>query len=318
MNELEVRRVKGLGGLRAVGADIRKNRVMWLMILPVLIYAFIFGYLLMPGAYVALVDYKFAKGIFGSRFVGLKNFGFLVINGDLWRITRNTVLYNAAFIVLGNLIEITVAVMLSEIASRWFKRSAQSILLFPYFISYVIVGIFAFSMFNYDTGTVNGLISWLGFEKHDFYSDKSIWKYIIFGFYTWKGTGYGVVIYLAAILGINTEVVEAAHIDGANIFQRTRHLTIPALKPTFVILLLFGLGGILHGQFDLFYNLIGDNSVLFPQTDIIDTYVYRSLLGSFNFANSAAVGLYQSFFGLVVVLAVNFVVKRSSPDYALF
>ncbi|NLG24579.1 MAG: sugar ABC transporter permease [Clostridiales bacterium] len=288
------------------------------MILPTLAYALVFGYLLMPGAYVALVDYKYAKGIFGSQFVGLRNFGFLLINGDLWRITRNTVLYNLAFVLLGNLIQMAVAVMLSEVAGRAFKRSAQSIMLFPYFISYVIVGVFAFSMFNYDTGTVNGLLQFMGFEKHDFYSDPSIWKYIIFAFYIWKGTGYGVVVYLAAILGINAEVVEAAHIDGANIFQRTRYLTLPSLKPTFAILLLFGLGGILNGQFDLFYNLIGTNSVLFPQTDIIDTYVYRSLLGSFNFANSSAVGLYQSFFGLVVVLTVNYVVRRVNADYALF
>lgn len=298
--------------------EIRKNWALFLMIFPVLLYFFIFGYVLMPGAYVAFVNYKHIDGIFGSQFVGFKNFEFLIQNGDLWKITKNTLLYNVAFILVGNFVQIVLAVMISQAANRVFKRLSQSILLFPYFISFVIVGVLAFSMFNYDTGSVNNMLVSMGFEKHDFYSDQGIWKYILLAFNTWKGMGYGVIVYLAAIMGINADVYEAADIDGAGAFQKIRYLTLPSLKPTFVMLLLFSLGGILRGQFDLFYNLIGDNSVLFPQTDIIDTYVYRSLLGSFNFANSAAVGLYQSVIGLLIVLSVNFSVKKINPEYALF
>ena len=298
--------------------EISKNRVMFLMILPVLIYFFVFGYILMPGAYIAFVNYKYNAGIFGSKFVGLKNFEFLLINGDLWRITRNTVMYNLFFILLGGFIEVTLAIMLSQIKNILFKRVSQSVILFPYFISFVIVGVFAFSMFNYATGSVNNLLVSLGFPKHDFYSDPGAWKYIIFAFNTWKGMGYGIIIYLAAILGIDAEIYEAANIDGATAFQKIRFITVPHLKATFIMLLLFNLGGILRGQFDLFYNLIGNNSVLFEQTDIIDTYVYRSLLGSFNFSNSAAVGLYQSTLGLIIVLSVNYIVKHIKPEYALF
>ena len=126
------------------------------------------------------------------------------------------------------------------------------------------------------------------------------------------------IVYLAAITSLSTEIYEAAYIDGANTFQKIFYITLPQLRPTFMILLLFSLGGILRGQFDLFYNIIGDNSLLFPQTDIIDTYVYRGLIGNFNFSNSAAVGLYQSLFGLIIVVSVNAIVKKVNPEYALF
>ncbi|HBI74509.1 MAG TPA: sugar ABC transporter permease, partial [Lachnospiraceae bacterium] len=157
-----------------------------------------------------------------------------------------------------------------------------------------------------------------GFESHDFYSDQGIWKYIIVAFKIWSGTGYGMIVYLATITGISNEIYEAASLDGAKAVQRIRYITLPLLKPTAVLLLLFGLGGILKGSFDLFYNLIGNNSVLYPQTDIIDTYVFRSLVGQFNFSLSAAVGFYQSLFGLIFVLTINCIVKKIEPDYALF
>jgi len=158
----------------------------------------------------------------------------------------------------------------------------------------------------------------LGFERYSFYSDPYIWKYIIVAFNLWKSTGYGMIVYLASITGIDSELYEAAYMDGASHWQRIRYITLPMLKPTFVLLVLFGLGGILRGSFDLFYNLIGNNSVLYPQTDIIDTYVFRSLVGQFNLPLGAAVGFYQSIFGLVAVLTVNYIVKKIEPDYALF
>lgn len=303
---------------KGITKELKTNWILFLMILPVLIYFFIFSYMLMPGAYVAFVKYRNVDGIFGSQFVGFKNFEFLIKNGDLWRITKNTFLYNIAFMAVGNFVQVVLAIMIGQVGNRLFKRLSQSIILFPYFISFVIVGILSFGMFNYDTGSVNTMLVSLGFEKHDFYSDQGVWKYILLMFNTWKGMGYGVIVYLAAIMGIPADIYEAADIDGASAWQKIWRITLPALKPTIVMLILFSLGGILHGQFDLFYNIIGDNSVLFPQTDIIDTYVYRSLLGSFNFSNSAAVGLYQSVVGLVIVTSVNAIVKKVSPEYALF
>lgn len=299
-------------------AELKKNKVLFLMILPVLVYFLIFSYFVMPGVYIAFVNYNYTAGIFRSPFVGMNNFRFLVLNGDLWRITRNTLMYNVVFMLLGNIIQITIAIMLSEIASKKFKKISQSLMLFPNFLSFVIVGIFAYNLFNFDHGVINSLLVRMGMEKHDFYSDSGIWKYIIVLFHIWKGTGYGMIIYLATIVGISAEIYEASDIDGANIYQKILYITLPSIKPTFVMLLLFGLGGIMRGQFDLFYNLIGNNSLLFAETDIIDTYVYRSLIGNFNFSLSSAVGFYQSLFGLVFVLTINYIVRKIDEDYALF
>lgn len=288
------------------------------MISPIIIYFIVFAYIPMPGAYIAFVDYNIGNGIFGSKFVGLKNFEFLIKTGDLWRITKNTLLYNIAFLALANIFQVAFAIMISEIASKWFKKLSQSIILLPHFISMVIVGFFAYNFFNYNYGFINTILTNLGFAKHDFYSDQGIWKYIIVFFKIWASTGYGMIIYLAAITGISSEIYEAAELDGATAWQKIRCIIVPLLKPTVILLFLFGLGGILKGSFDLFYNLIGNNSVLYKQTDIIDTFVFRSLVGQFNFSQGAAVGFYQSVFGLILVLTVNAIVKRIEPDSALF
>lgn len=307
-------------GIKSVGHELIRNKVLFLMISPVVIFFILFCYLPMPGAYIAFVDYNLNDGIFGSTFVGLKNFEFLAANGTLWMLTKNTILYNLVFLGLGNLIQVAFAIMLSEVNNKIFKKVSQSIILLPYFISMVIVGVFAYNFFNYSNGFVNSILVNLGFEKHDFYSDQGIWKYIITGFKIWSGTGYGMIVYLATITGISQDIYEAAYIDGADNWKRIIYITLPMLRPTVVLLLLFGVGGILKGSFDLFYNLIGNNSIFFPQTDIIDTYVFRSLAGAstLNFPASAAVGFYQSIFGLILVLIVNFIVRKVEPDSALF
>lgn len=307
-------------GPRRLVGEIRKHWVLFLMIIPALAYFIIFCYLPLPGVYIAFVDYNAGKGIFGSAFVGLDNFRYLVQSGQLWTITRNTLLYNLAFLLLGNVLQIVIAVMLAELGGRFFKRLSQSIILLPYFISFVIVGVFAYNMFNFDSGFINTIRAALGMDKYAFYSDPGIWKYIIVVFNIWHGLGYGVIIYIAAISGIDTDIYEAATIDGASRMQRIRYITVPMLKSTFMMLVIFALGGIMRGSFDLFYNLIGSNSVLYPQTDIIDTFVFRSLAGTgqFNFSQGAAAGLYQSVFGLVLVLVVNTIVRKVDPDNALF
>ena len=304
--------------LRNFFNEAGRNKVLLLMLLPTVLYLIVFCYIPMPGVYIAFVNYNLNRGIFGSPFVGFKNFEFLIKNGDLWRITRNTLLYNFVFLALGNFIQMLFAVLISEIESRWFKRISQSVILLPTFISMVIVGVFAYNLFNYDYGFVNSLLHAAGNEKFDFYSNPGIWKYIIVAFKIWSATGYGSIVYLAAITGFDPEIYEAAYIDGADSWKRIRYITLPMLRPTFILLCLFGLGGILKGSFDLFYNLIGNNSVLYPETDIIDTYVFRSLVGQFNFSLGSAVGFYQSFFGLILVLAVNFIVRKIEPESALF
>lgn len=298
--------------------ELIRKKVLFLMIAPTIIFFVIFAYVPMPGAYVAFVDYNISDGIFGSDFVGFKNFEFLIQSGELWRITKNTLLYNVVFLVVGNAVQVILAIMISEIGNKFFKKVSQSVILLPYFISMVIVGFFAYNLFNYNSGFVNTILTSLGAERYDFYSDPGIWKYIIVAFKVWSGTGYGMIVYLASITGISNDIYEAAALDGASAFKKIRYITLPLLKPTVILLILFGLGGILKGSFDLFYNLIGTNSILYPQTDIIDTFVFRSLVGQFNFPQGAAVGFYQSVFGLILVLTINAIVKKIEPDSALF
>jgi putative aldouronate transport system permease protein len=289
------------------------------MCTPAILFFLVFSYIPMPGAYIAFTDFKYNLGIFGSRFVGFENFRFLIISGKLWQLTRNTILYNLAFIFLGNLLQIFVAILLNEIRNRWFKKVTQTIMFLPYFISAVLVGFLAYSILNFDYGFVPNLVKALGGEPPRFYGNPAIWPVIIVLVNLWQSTGYGSIVYFAAIMGIDTIIYEAAEIDGANAIQRIRYIILPSLRPTAVILILFSIGGILKGNFGLFYNLVGTaNAALQPMTDIIETYVFRSLMGQFNFSYSAAVGLYQSAVGFVIVMTANWVVKKIESDYALF
>lgn len=298
--------------------EFKKNKILFLMLLPAFVFFLINNYIPMFGIYYAFTKYNFQGGLFGSPFVGLENFKYLVKSGVLLTITRNTVLYNLVFIVLGNFLQIFVAILISRMITRRYKKVLQSMMFLPYFVSAVILGVLVYNLFNYEHGFWNSLITRMGFERQDIYNSPRQWPLIITLFYLWKNLGYGMVIYLASIMGIGTEYYEAAQIDGANLFQQIRYITLPMLKPTFITLLLYSMGSIMRGQFDLFYQLVGNNGVLFNATDIIDTYVYRSLVAHFNVGLGTAAGLYQSMFGLVLVLAVNAIVKKVNDEYALF
>jgi len=297
---------------------IWKYRVLTLMCLPAIIFFFAFSYMPLPGIYVAFVKYNYRDGIFGSNFVGLQNFEFLVESGKLFTLTRNTILYNLAFIILGNLFAVTVAILLNEMQSHLFKKVSQTMMFLPYFISQVLVGILVFNLLNYDTGFVNGILTSLGMEKWQPYADPGSWPPLLVIIFLWQQTGYNSVIYFAAIMGIDSETIEAAKVDGANGFQKIRFIILPSLRPTIVILLLFALGGIVKGNFGLFYNIIGTNSLLYGTTDIIETFVYRATMTDFNFSTASAVGLYQSIVGFVIVMTANYIVRKIEPDYALF
>lgn len=295
-----------------------KYRVLTLMCLPAIIFFFAFSYMPLPGIYVAFVKYNYRDGIFGSKFVGLQNFEFLAESGKLFSLTKNTVLYNLAFILLGNLLAVFVAILLNEMRSKWFKKVSQTMMFLPYFISQVLVGVLVYNLLNYDTGFVNNVLSTIGLEKWQPYADAGCWPVLLVIIYLWQQTGYNSVVYFAAIMGIDAEMVEASRVDGANAFQKIRYIILPSLKPTIVILLLFALGGIVKGNFGLFYNIIGTNSLLYGTTDIIETFVYRATMTDFNFSTASAVGLYQSIVGFVIVMVVNFIVKKIEPDYSLF
>ncbi|MFS0724284.1 ABC transporter permease [Paenibacillus sp. 1P07SE] len=301
-------------------ADLRAHKTYYIMLVPLLLFFTLFSYFPMVGLYNAFTDYDFSKGLF-SPFVGLKNFEFLFRGGMdsiIWKLTRNTILYNVAFIVLSNVCQIALAVLLRELTYRKFVRVSQTMMFMPYFVSMVVVGSIAYNLFNFNYGVMNNLITTLGFERFDFYKTPEVWPFIIVLVEVWKGLGYGTVIYLAAIMGIDESIYEAAYVDGASKWKRIRYITLPLLKPTLIILVLFAVGGIMRGQFDLFWNLVGNNGLLLNVTDIIDTYVYRSLTVNFSMGLGTAAGLYQSVFGLILILTVNGIVRKVDRDNALF
>ncbi|MCI3920822.1 ABC transporter permease subunit [Paenibacillus sp. TRM 82003] len=298
--------------------ELKTNYIMFLMLLPVVAFFLVNNYAPMIGIYYAFVQFDFNASMFMSPFVGLKNFEFLWKSGKLIELTLNTLGYNIVFIGLGNALAIAVAVLLSELRGKWFKKITQSVLFLPYFVSFVILSVIVFNLFNYEQGVLNALLRGWGAEPVDVYSKPKLWILFIIVFYLWKNLGYSMVIYLAAITGISEEYYEAAKIDGANIFQRNWHITLPMLKTTFVILLLFALGSIMKGQFDLFYQMVGNNGLLYSTTDILDTYVFRSLRVTFDFGMATAAGVYQSVFGFTLIMVVNGMIRKINSDYALF
>lgn len=298
--------------------DFKNYRVLLLMLAPAVVFYLLFAYIPMAGIIIAFKHYDYAGGIFGSAWNGLDNFRFFFESGDAWRVTRNTALYNIAFIVVNNVLQIFAAILLFEVGGKWFRKITQSALFLPYFISWVVVGAIAYNLLNYDIGTVNALLRWIGMEPIDIYNTPSYWPYILVLVSAWKGLGYGTVMYLAAITSIDTEMYEAAEIDGANIFQRIMKVTIPNLYPTVIILVLLAVGNIFRGDFGMFYNMIGNNGLLFSTTDVIDTFVFRSLITSNDIGMSAAAGVFQSVLGFVTIMLVNYAVRRYDKDRALF
>jgi putative aldouronate transport system permease protein len=230
----------------------------------------------------------------------------------------NTVLYNLLFIAFNTTLQIAVAILLTEMRSKIFRKVSQSLMFLPYFISWVIVSVISFGILSYDFGFLNGFMTSLGREKINFYASPSYWPVILMLFSAWKGVGYGSVIYLGAIMGIDTQIYEAATIDGANAFQRIFKITIPQMLPTIVILLLMAIGGIFRGNFDMFYNLVGSNGLLLNATDVIDTFTFRALITNNDFGMSAASGLYQSILCFITILLANWAVRKLEPDYSLF
>ena len=298
--------------------EIKRNKVLFLMLVPAIIYFIVFHYLPMIGIILAFKNFNYSDGIWHSPWAGLDNFKFLFKSGDLFLITKNTILYNLGFILVNDSIAICTAIFLSELSGKIYKKYCQSVMLLPYFISFVLLGAFSYNLFNYEFGSLNTLLKFLNFQPVNLYGTPEVWKYILVVFNTWKWVGYGTIIYLTAIISISSEYYEAADMDGATIFQQIRYITIPLLMPTIVIVFLFKLGSIVRGQFELFYQIVGDNGGLFKATDIIDTYVFRSLVRNFDIGMGTAAGLYQSLFGFALIMIVNYVIKKVREDYALF
>ena len=303
---------------RNFGQELKKNHALFVMLIPATLFTLVFMYLPMSGLVLAFKNYRFDLGVFGSEWNGFENFRYLFASGTGWLITRNTILYNLLNLITSQLLAVILAVFITEITNVIFKKLTQSIIFLPYFISWVIVGTFVYALFNYETGLLNEIVTSLGFDPINLYEMPGVWKYIICCFNAWKWCGYNSVIYIAAILGVDAETYEAASIDGATIFQRIRLITLPCIRQTLVTMILLQIGRILRGDFEMFYQIVGSNGQLYEATDVIDTYVFRSLLQSSNMGMSAAAAFYQSLLCFVIIMVVNTIVKRIDEDYALF
>jgi len=297
--------------------ELWNKKFLYLLVFPAALYTFIYGYATLPYMVIAFQKYTFKKGIF-SDFVGLKNFSAFFGSSWSWMVTRNTVALNLLFIVFGILCSVGLALMLNEIRQKHFLKVAQSTMLFPFFISWVIVSYIMQGLLGTDAGMINHLLVSAGFERISFYTQAQYWYPLLVILRIWKGAGYTSIIYLATITGIDSSLYEAAMIDGATRTQQTRFITLPLLLPIVSILTLMDIGRIFYGDFGMFYAIIRDNSSLMPVAEVIDTYVFRMFKNTGNPSLTMAVGLYQSVVGFVLVFGSNAITRKLYPDGSLF
>lgn len=292
---------------------------LYLMFVPGFVYLFINCYIPMFGIQIAFRKYNARDGIYGSPFCGFDNFKFLFQTNDAWIMTRNTLLYNLAFIILGNVLAIAIAIMLNEITGSKKKQVYQTIILIPYLISMIIVSYLAFAFLSSSNGFFNNtILKGLGLPTVDWYNTPKYWPFILVFINLWKSLGYSMILYYATICGIDYTLYEAAEIDGASRWQKITHVTLPSLKSTIIILILMSLSGIFRSDFGLFYQVTQNSGPLIKVTQTIDTYVYRGLMQTNNIGMSSAAGVYQSVVGFILVMTANGIVRKVDKDSALF
>ncbi|RIX59256.1 sugar ABC transporter permease [Paenibacillus nanensis] len=298
---------------------LKKTAPLLLLAAPGLLYFLINSYIPMFGVFIAFKDVNYAKGIFGSDWVGFDNFQFLFKTTDAWIMTRNTLLYNLAFIVIGTICSIFIAILMAELLRKLYSKLYLSGLVLPNLISMVVLSMLVFAFLNADSGFINkSILGPLGLPEINWYSEAKYWPYLLVFIQMWKTAGYGSIVYFASIAGIDKSIYEAAKIDGAGKLRQIRTITLPLLKPTVIVLGLMSLGRIFNSDFGLFYQVPLNAGALYSTTQTIDTYVYRALMQLNDIGMSAAAGLYQSLVGFVLVLVVNAIVKRVNSENALF
>ena len=292
---------------------------LFLMLLPGTLYLIINNYIPMSGIIIAFKKINFSKGIWASPFVGFENFKFLFATNDAWIITRNTILYNLAFIIVNTIIGIAIAILITEVRNSNLRKFYQSIILLPFLMSMVILSYIVFALLSTENGLVNNtILSFFNLEPISWYSTPKYWPAILIIANCWKGVGYGCLIYIASLIGIDPAFYEAARLDGATKWQEITKITIPCLVPTIITLTLLSIGRIFFSDFGLFYQVPMNSGILFPTTNVIDTYVYRALIEQGNIGMSSAAGVFQSFVGFVIVMISNWVVRKLSEENALF
>ena len=284
---------------------------LYLMMLPALLYLLINNYIPMAGMVIAFKKLNFAKGIWASPWAGLKNFKFLFASKDAWIITRNTLLYNIAFILVNMVVGIAIAILITEIRNTKLKKIYQSAILLPFLMSMVILSYIVYALLSAENGLVNNsILPLFHIDPIQWYQKPKYWPAILIIANCWKGVGYGCLIYIA--------FYEAARLDGASKWQEITKITLPSLVPTIITLLLLSIGRIFYSDFGLFYQVPMNSGVLFPTTNVIDTYVYRALIEQGNISMSSAAGVYQSLVGFCVVMLSNWIVRKVDKDQALF
>ena len=299
--------------------ELRKNYFFYLLAIPGIVVLLMFNYIPMAGIYVAFENYTYQGGLFGREFVGLKNFEFFFKNiNNALRATRNTIVINLGSILLGKALQVTVAILLGDVKKNSFRKASQTIILFPYFLSWIVIGALSETILSDKSGMLNQLIVLFGGEAVKWSTQAKYWQPIIIIATIWKGFGYGSILYFATLTGFDQEIYEAAEIDGAGRFKRATRITLPLLKPTIVTLLLLDVGGILKGSLDQIMGMTRLNPLLFETTDTITTFVYRTTTQNGQFGTASAISLYQSVFGCILVLTANLIARKIDPDYALF
>ena len=292
---------------------------LYLMMLPALLYLLINNYIPMAGMVIAFKKLNFAKGIWASPWAGLKNFKFLFASKDAWIITRNTLLYNVAFILVNMVVGIAIAILITEVRNTKLKKVYQSAILLPFLMSMVILSYIVYALLSAENGLVNNsILPLFHIDPIQWYQKPKYWPVILIIANCWKGVGYGCLIYIASLIGIDPSFYEAARLDGASKWQEITKITLPSLVPTIITLLLLSIGRIFYSDFGLFYQVPMNSGVLFPTTNVIDTYVYRALIEQGNISMSSAAGVYQSLVGFCVVMLSNWIVRKVDKDQALF
>ena len=297
--------------------DIVKNRGSYLLLLPALLFIIIFAYFPMVGVIIAFEDFDPIAGMFASPWTGLENFRFFFSSSSWIQVTLNTLYLNTLFIVTGTVGSLVIAVVMSELNKGWFVKTTQTLMTLPNFVSWATVALFSVAFFSSD-GVINNAITSLGGTLIPFYSSPDVWPAAFVIIRLWKGAGWGAIVYMAAILGIDQSIYEAARIDGASKLRCIFKITLPLIKDIIILMFIMSIGNIFKGDFGMIYPFIGDNSLLYPTTDVIDTYVFRALRSFTNYGRTAAIGLYQSIMGFVLVLFANWLARRYAPESAIF
>lgn len=298
---------------------LKDNISLLTMLIPGIVLLLIFNYLPMAGIVIAFKKINIGLGILRSPWAGLKNFEFFVKNPDFGLIIRNTIGYNLIFLVVGNIISISVAILINEIRKRRISNFYQSVMLLPYFISWIAISYIVFAFLSMDKGFINtGLLAKMGFDPISWYSEAKYWPSILIFMNRWRYTGYDMIIYLAAIVGIDHSLYEAAKVDGAKKLQQIFSITIPMLSPIIIVVVTLSLGRMFIGDFDLFFAVPRNSGPLFPVTQVMDTFVYRALIQMGNISMAAAAGVFQSIIGFILIVVANQAIRMYDPDKSLY